>query len=335
MSHSLVVRASARAGAMALGLLAITPAAFAAEGRFERTLSVSGPVTLTVMSGSGRVSVQPGSDGQVRVVATLKSSEGWGWGSSGMTPEAAIKAIEANPPIEQQGSVIRLGDMKDRPEGKNVSISFEVVVPKATTLTSKTGSGSQVIGDINGPVNASAGSGSVELGRISGDTKASAGSGHVLVNGTTGKTDVSSGSGSIELRAANGPVSARTGSGEIRVTSTGAGDVQASTGSGSITARGVHGTFTASSGSGSIDVDGTPTGAWSVSSASGSVTIGLPAAANFELDASSSSGGVDTDFPVTTTQMSRRGLKGTVGSGGPLIKASTASGRIKLVKSAR
>ena len=135
MSYSYLNRRSAAVAATLA--LAVAPLALAAEGRFERTLTVSGPVTLSVMTGSGRISVQPGTDGQVRVVATLKTSEGWGWGQSGsMTPEAAIKAIEANPPIEQQGSVIRIGDMKDRPEGKNVSISYEVVVPRATSLTS-------------------------------------------------------------------------------------------------------------------------------------------------------------------------------------------------------
>jgi hypothetical protein len=334
MSHSYLNRRSAAVAATVV--LTLASLAAAAEGRFERTLTVSGSVTLSVMTGSGRISVQPGADGQVRVVATMKASEGWGWGDSGgMSPEAAIKAIEANPPIEQQGSVIRIGDMKDRPEGKNVSISYELVVPRATSLTSKSGSGSQVIGDIAGPLQASTGSGSLELGRIAGDTKASAGSGSITVNGTVGKSEVSTGSGSIELRAADGPVSARSGSGSIVVSSLGHGDVQATTGSGGIRARGVKGAFTASSGSGSIEIDGTPTGAWTVSSASGGITIALPAAASFVLDASSSSGHIDTDFPVTTTEWRRRALKGTVGTGGPVVKASTASGSIKYLKAAR
>ena len=332
MLHSHPFRRTAALAATCV-LAVASLATAAAEGRFERTLTVSGPVTLSVMTGSGRISVQPGPDGQVRVVATLKAGDSWGWGqSSSMTPEAAIKAIEANPPIEQQGSVIRIGDMKDRPEGRNVTISYELVVPKATSLTSKSGSGSQVIGDLAGPVHATTGSGSLDLGRIAGDTKASAGSGSIVVNGTVGKTEVSSGSGSIDLRAADGPVSARTGSGAIVVSSRGRGDVQASSGSGDITARGVNGAFTASSGSGSIAIDGSPAGAWTVSSASGRISIGLPASANFVLDASSASGRIDTDFPVTTTEVRRRALKGTVGSGGPVVKASTASGSIRFAK---
>ncbi len=299
MSHVCSYRSAAAAAAFGVALLGASPVAHAAEGRFERTLQVNGAVTLSVMTGSGRISIQPGADGQVRIVATMKTSDGWGGSRpDGMTPEAAIAAIVANPPVEQQGNVIRVGDLKDRPEGKNVSISYELVVPRQTSLTSSSGSGSQVIGDLAGPVNASTGSGSLELGRISGDTKASAGSGSIVVAGTTGKTDASTGSGRIELRAADGPVAARTGSGEIVIGNLGRGDVQASSGSGSI-------------------------------------TVNLPAAASFVLDASSSSGRIESDFQVTTTETSRRTLKGTVGSGGPVVRASSGSGSIHVVKAAR
>lgn len=121
----------------------------------------------------------------------------------------------------------------------------------------------------------------------------------------------------------------------IVVASLGRGDLQASSGSGDITARGITGAVTASSGSGSIEVDGTPTSAWTLSSASGRVLVGLPASAGFELDAPSASGSIDTDFPVTTTDVRRRALRGTVGSGGPVVKASTASGSIRIAKSTR
>ena len=43
---------------------------FAASGRFERTLDVSGPVTLDVETGSGRIEIRRGATTQVRVVGT-------------------------------------------------------------------------------------------------------------------------------------------------------------------------------------------------------------------------------------------------------------------------
>ena len=55
------------------------PAAFAAEKSFDRTLTVNGPVTLHVSTGSGYIHVSPGSDNQVHIVGHVKSSNSWWW----------------------------------------------------------------------------------------------------------------------------------------------------------------------------------------------------------------------------------------------------------------
>ena len=55
------------------------PAAFAAEKSFDRTLTVNGPVTLHVSTGSGYIHVSPGSDNQVHIVGHVKSGNSlWG-----------------------------------------------------------------------------------------------------------------------------------------------------------------------------------------------------------------------------------------------------------------
>ena len=48
---------------LVLATLAPTPVTAAPEGRFEKSLSVSGPVTLSVTSGSGSIKVSSGADG--------------------------------------------------------------------------------------------------------------------------------------------------------------------------------------------------------------------------------------------------------------------------------
>ena len=48
--------------------LASVPA-FASEATFEKTLSVSGAVTLHVSTGSGNIHITPGSDSQVHILA--------------------------------------------------------------------------------------------------------------------------------------------------------------------------------------------------------------------------------------------------------------------------
>ena len=156
------------------------------RGSFDRTLQVSGPVDLSVKSGSGSITVRTGSDGTLQVIGKIYSAKA--------RAEENVRYLEDNPPIEQNGNTVRVGEI-DRDRSRDISISYELVVPVATQLVSKTGSGSQTIGDIQGPVEVSSGSGSLKVGNISGRVEASAGS------------------GSIEVRAASGGVRADTGSG--------------------------------------------------------------------------------------------------------------------------
>jgi DUF4097 and DUF4098 domain-containing protein YvlB len=68
---------------------------------------------------------------------------------------------------------------------------------------------------------------------------------------------------------------------------------------------------------------------WSLEASSGGITVELPPDASFELDASTNSGGIDSERPLTVTgRMSRRTLRGTVGTGGPRLEVETSSGSI-------
>lgn len=62
---------------------------------------------------------------------------------------------------------------------------------------------------------------------------------------------------------------------------------------------------------------------------SGDVSLSLPSDASFELEADTVSGKIDCDFPVTVMgSQPRRGLRGTVGSGGGSVDIQTVSGSI-------
>jgi len=58
--------------AVALAALAAVPA-LASEATFERTLSVSGRVELSVSTGSGNIHLTRGADNQVHVYGKVKS----------------------------------------------------------------------------------------------------------------------------------------------------------------------------------------------------------------------------------------------------------------------
>src|ERR1039457_2270694 len=101
----------------ALALAAIP--ALASEATFERNLSVSGRVELSVSTGSGNIHLTHSSGNQVHIFGKVKSS----WGGS----DAKVREIAANPPIEQTGNIIRVGARHEIL--RNISIDYEIEAP--------------------------------------------------------------------------------------------------------------------------------------------------------------------------------------------------------------
>ena len=135
-------------------VLAFSSAAYAeVEGHFERTLKVTGHIDLDVQSGSGNITVHPGDSSSVVVRGHIRAGNSW-FSSSGLSAEERVKRLEQNPPIEQNGNSIRIGHIQDEAL-RNVSISYDLTVPKDTSVQSRTGSGDEHVSDVNGPVRAS------------------------------------------------------------------------------------------------------------------------------------------------------------------------------------
>jgi DUF4097 and DUF4098 domain-containing protein YvlB len=301
-----------------------------AEGSFERTLRVTGAVELDVLTGSGKIDVMPGDASTVRVTAHIRARINSGTSQS--EAEAKVRRLEQNPAIVQTGNSIRIGDIEDEDLRRNVQISYTITTPAETRLRSRTGSGSQSVSGIRGPVEASTGSGSLKLRNIGSAVRATAGSGSIELEAIGGDLKASTGSGGIRAAGIAGAVEASTGSGSVRVEQTAPGDVDVRTGSGGVELTGVRGTARVRTGSGSIRAEGTPTGDWSLHTSSGGVTVRLPGEMGFELRARSSSGSIESAHPVTVEgRISRRELTGKVRGGGPRIDLSTASGSIRIL----
>jgi DUF4097 and DUF4098 domain-containing protein YvlB len=314
----------------AMLMTACTVEAQRVEGSFEKTLTVGQQTDVEIMSGSGSIEVRQGTVGRVEIRARVRAGD-WGWSRSGLSAQERVKRIEANPPVEQQGNTVRIGDIKDAELRDGVSISYDVTVPPGTALRSKSGSGSQRIEGVDGDLVVSTGSGSVNVRRSGGRVRASTGSGGVTAQDVGGAFEASTGSGSIDGMGVKGPISARTSSGSIEVTQTGGGDVEASSSSGSIKVRGVQGGVRASTTSGSLAIEGQMARDWRLSSSSGHVTVNVPASQGFELDASSGSGRIDTDFPITVSgTIGKHALRGAARGGGPLLHVRTSSGGISI-----
>lgn len=221
------------AAACTEGLDVSTFAQTRVRGTFDRTLTVSGPVELTVRTGSGDVVIRTGTNDQVRVVGRISA------GQRMAEADAAerVRQIEATPPVEQTGNVVRIGGTGENPLYRNVSISYEITVPATTQVNSHTGSGDQTIGSVNGAVRAQTGSGDIDIERTGGDLEAQTGSGDIHVNAVSGAIRARTGSGDVEVaQTAKGEVAIQTGSGDVTLTlpAESAFTLSARTGSGSI-----------------------------------------------------------------------------------------------------
>jgi len=300
----------------------------AAVATFERRLTVSGPVELEVSSGSGDIQVLTGPAGTVQVRGRVRASDHW-LNFSGENGTDAVRRIEKDPPIEQTGNRIRIGERDRGLNWNGLSISYVVTVPATARVTARSGSGDLQVGDVAGPVDVSTGSGDIRIGRASEPVSARTGSGSIDVDGAAALV-ARTGSGSV-LASVKGNIEASSGSGDITVSQTAPGRTDVSTGSGDVNVKGVRGPVRVRASSGDVTVEGAPTAPWEVSASSGDVDMRLPQDAAFDLDLHTGSGGIDTALPVTVSgKQSRHDLKGQVRGGGPYVRVSTGSGSIRL-----
>jgi Putative adhesin len=258
--------------------------ALAAEQTFERTLSVSGVVTLHVSTGSGNIHIETGSDNQVHVFGRVKSS----WGAN----EDRVRDIANNPPIEQTGSILRIGGHMENMH--NISIDYEIKAPAKAIL------------------------------------EASSGSGDVTDRGVGVNARLNTGSGNIHAEGLQESFSVETGSGNIYAEQIGSGDVKADTGSGNIELKNLNGSLKAQTGSGDIKLNGQPKDAWRVTTGSGNVDMWADRSA-FNLEASTGSGDIHSDHEMSVQgSFSKHHISGKINGGGPTVRVETGSGDIRV-----
>jgi DUF4097 and DUF4098 domain-containing protein YvlB len=233
--------------ALATAALAALPA-LGAEATFERTLSVSGRVELSVSTGSGNIHITHGAGNQVHIWGKVKS----GWGGS----DERVREIAANPPIEQTGNIVRIGGHHENLH--NISIDYEIQAPENAFLDAGSGSGDIRVEGVGENAKISTGSGNIHATGLHGGFTVDTGSGDIYAEQTgEGFVKAQTGSGNIELRNLRGGLRAGTGSGNIKVGGAPTADWKLETGSGNVELWPGSAALTldASTGSGSIHTD--------------------------------------------------------------------------------
>jgi len=198
------------------------------EATFERTLSVSGQVELSVSTGSGNIHLTHGSDSSIHIHGTVKANE------SGY--EEQVRQVAANPPIEQTGNIVRIGPQQENQENlRHISISYEIEAPAGAILKAATGSGNITDDGIGQQAKLSTGSGNIHATGLRSGFAAQTGSGNIYVEQSgEGEVKAQTGSGDLEVKGVHGALKAQTGSGSIKITGTPSADWKLETGSGNV-----------------------------------------------------------------------------------------------------
>jgi len=226
-----------------------------------------------------------GAGGQVHIHGIVKAGHN--------ADPAQVQQIVANPPIEQNGSVIRIGGQHGE-NLHNISISYEIEAPADTTLIAETGSG------------------------------------NIADTGVGKDAKLQTGSGNINATGIEGGFKTQTGSGNIEIEGTGQGDAKAQTGSGNIDLKGVAGALEAQTGSGEIKAEGKPASPWKLQTGSGSIELST-GNAPVDLDASTGSGKISTDQPMAMqTSSDKHRVHGQINGGGPEVRVETGSGDVHI-----
>jgi DUF4097 and DUF4098 domain-containing protein YvlB len=211
-----------------------------------------------------------------------------------------------------------------------VSVAFTVTLPAGASVEVRSVSGNIRVTDVSGPVRAETVSGNVTAAK------------------TPRLEAVKSVSGNVDLTdaGADADLAASTVSGSVRARSLKVRSLQASTVSGSLSLDDIDcsrvGLRTVS-GNASYSGPLARNGRYDFSSHSGTIRLGLPESTGFDLTASTFSGSVRSDLPLTIggndgrgrgrqPVMSRRRIQATYGDGSAVVTVRTFSGDIVISK---
>ena len=292
------------------------------SGEFDRTFTTTGKTRLEISNPSGDLEITGSADGKVHIHGDVHSG-GMGFDK----PKERMDETLANPGLEQRGDTIRIG--KHMGNMRNLTIHYKIEVPRDTEISSTVMSGSQIIRDIRGPVNAQSASGSIKVDHVERDVQLTTASGSVEAADIGDDVHASSASGGVSVSNAKGDVRTNSLNGSTQIIKPG-GRVDVESASGSIDVQGANNDVKAHGVSGTVNVQGDPGehGYWDLKTVSGTVQVQVPANSNFRFSAEAISGEIRTDIPIVIEEQGKHSLRAHVGNGGGRVEVHTVSGEI-------
>lgn len=303
---------------LVLGLLLVLPLMAGKEyqEKFERTEKLSRDGLVTVNNVSGNIKIMVWKEEKVKIEAVKNSR-------AASQAKAKENADKVKIEVTTGPGVVRIETRY--PESRkwfggdsNVSVDYTLWIPDKASIETRSVSGDVEVEKAGGAVRVSAVSGSLSVVGGTGTISAKAVSGNVRVTEAEGDCELNSVSGDIYLNRARGSVEAEVVSGTVKLLDiTEARRVSAKSVSGNVEYRGQV----------------LPGGVYRFTSHSGEVRLFLPGDSSFDLEASSFSGSVTTDFPVQVIgKLTGKTIQGRVGQGGAEVQAKAFSGSVEIRK---
>jgi hypothetical protein len=222
-------------------------------------------------------------------------------------------------------------------DGLAAHADLRIQVPAGQEVAVYLAVGKVSVANVDGRLHVDAHSAPVTARGTRGELSVDVGSGTVNVSGAEGVLSVDTGSGTVEVSRFRGTeLSVDTGSGEVTATDIQSRELRIDTGSGDIRVSGATApTVTLETGSGGVTADlRAEVAALVVETGSGDIAVTAPGSLGAELEIETSSGDIETDFPLQVTRHSRDHLVGRIGDGKGRIAIETGSGDVRLLKRA-
>lgn len=287
--------------------------------RIVETIKVgrAGALDLSNISGDVRVTGTGGTEIVVEAVKRVRHRDPDE--ARRLLQQLRVEIVTVGDRVEVRTTYPRRGS-GDR--GVSARVDYTVTVPAGAAVTVKTISGDASVTKVNGEV------------------RAETVSGNVGVTAAPNLVQAKTVSGDVSARDVGGAAALTLGtvSGTVVATGLKARSLECSSVSGGIQLSGVQiERLLAKSVSGSIEFGGAlmKGGRYDFGSHSGDIRIVLSSETGFELDASTFSGSVRSDFPVTlrtdgsgTRRGSARTIRGSFGDGSAMLSVKTFSGTV-------
>jgi DUF4097 and DUF4098 domain-containing protein YvlB len=305
---------------------------------YERTVELEHRLadgsTLAVSTAGGSITVAGQAVHEARIVAVIR-------GQAPTEDEARELAKATEIRFEPTGERIAIkAHTPGLGRNRSVSISYDIVVPRRTSVECGSASGAIRISNLQGSVRANTASGSVTCEAVGG--------GDVLLGSASGAVWLSNASdlGSCEVKSVSGRASAeRVQADCIRINSTSgpvelldarAGTIDMRGTSGRMHAREIHcSRLSAECVSGAVSIEFAPSAPADLTASAGSISgsVSLVAPPDFagRVELSTVSGSIHSDLPIQVQgQISKRQLSGGIREGNGSLSLRTTSGSIRL-----